>query len=90
MQQTILIIVTGKVQGVWYRQHTLQEAQALGITGYVKNQNDGTVFIKATGSPAQLEGFIRWCHTGSPRSSVTAVVQSPAPLQLFTSFTIER
>jgi acylphosphatase len=87
---TFLIIVSGKVQGVWYRQSTKEKALELGITGEVSNQPDGTVRIVATGTKEQLSLFTDWCRQGPPKANVTNLDVKEIPLQSFNSFTIER
>ena len=72
--QTIRIIVTGKVQGVFFRKHTLLKAQELGLEGEVMNQPDGSVCIHATGNIAQREALIAFCHKG-PRSAKVEKIQ---------------
>ncbi len=68
-QFTKQIIVTGKVQGVFYRQSTLEKANEFNITGTVKNTKDGqSVEIFATGSPEKLQAFTDWCRVGSGKS----------------------
>jgi acylphosphatase len=66
MQQRLLyrIHVTGQVQGVGFRWSTLREAWKRGITGYVKNMPDGSVYIEAEGFREQLDGFAAWCGKG--------------------------
>lgn len=71
--KSIKIIVHGKVQGVFYRKHTLEKAQDLHLKGFVMNRDDGTVFIKASGSVMSIKELIDWCQEGSPMSQVTAV-----------------
>ncbi len=88
--QTISIIVSGKVQGVWYRQSTKEKALALGINGEVSNQPDGTVKIVSTGTKEQLSLFTDWCKQGPPKAAVTNLDVKELPLQLFNSFTVER
>lgn len=90
MLQTALITVKGKVQGVYYRQSTREKALELGLTGIVKNQPDGSVFIQATGSAAQLNQLVAWCRQGPPRAEVNSVqVETIDPLA-FIGFTIQR
>ena len=48
------VIVSGQVQGVWFRRHTQEKAKALGITGSVRNESDGTVTIVAEGNDKLL------------------------------------
>lgn len=71
--KAITIKVSGKVQGVFFRKHTVETALLLGVAGYVMNQTDGTVFIHAEGSQHLLEELVTWCYQGSPRSRVDAV-----------------
>ena len=82
--------MSGKVQGVWYRQGTKDKAQELGITGTVQNLPDGSVRIMATGTPNQLESLVSWCRTGPPRAKVLSVETTDAEPQVFESFTILR
>lgn len=89
MQKTLSIRVTGKVQGVYYRQSAKEKAIALGITGHVQNERDGSVTIIATGTATQLEELTTWCRKGPSRAIVDKVVTEPLPLQLFPSFRIE-
>ena len=88
--QSICIIVKGKVQGVFYRQSTLEKARKLNITGTVKNLRDDTVEIIATGTPEQLQRFTEWCRHGPPRAMVTDLMITPLSLQSFTDFSIIR
>jgi len=90
MQQTVSIVVSGKVQGVFYRQSTREKAIALGITGEVRNMPDHTVHIIATGTASQIEQLIEWCKKGPPRSIVEGVESTTIPLQDFSSFTVIR
>lgn len=90
MQQTISILVRGKVQGVFYRQSAREKALALGIGGTVQNNADGTVAIMATGTKAQLDALIAWCRQGPPRASVTDLTWKEEATQPFSGFTVLR
>jgi acylphosphatase len=90
MQQTVSIIISGKVQGVFYRQSTKEKATALGITGEVKNMADDTVHITATGSSEQIAELVKWCKEGPPKARVTDVSVTNVSLQLFDKFIIKR
>ena len=90
MLKTVSIIVTGKVQGVWYRQSAKEKATELGVTGNVRNQPDGSVAIIATGLTNQLDQFIEWCRQGPPRALVTNVEVKELPLRSYDRFVIER
>ena len=84
------ITVYGRVQGVWFRAGTKEKAEALGLTGWVKNRPDGTVEIHAQGEKSQLENFISWCHQGTPASQVTFLgIDRSKAKQEFTSFNID-
>jgi acylphosphatase len=83
--------IRGKVQGVFFRESTRQEATRLGLTGWVKNRDDGSVEAVAEGEPAVLEEFIRWCHRGPQAARVTDVERTDGePTGEFRTFTVER
>jgi acylphosphatase len=64
------IIVSGKVQGVFFRKHTKQKAMELKIHGWVKNTRDGKVEIFAQGNEENLNTFIDWCKQGPTKAIV--------------------
>ena len=82
------IIVHGRVQGVWFRAGTKEQADELGLLGWVKNRPDGTVEIHAEGEKAQLEKFIAWCRKGTPAADVTSLDIDWIIAQEFKSFDI--
>ena len=90
MEETIAITVTGKVQGVFYRQSTKEKAQELGITGIVKNLPDGSVHIMASGTNDQLNQLVAWCKQGPPRAQVAAVHVEKISRHAFFGFTVQR
>lgn len=90
MLQTFSIVVAGKVHGVYYRQSTKEKALELGITGFVKNQPDGTVFIQASGTADQLNKLIAWCKQGPSRAQVTSVQVEHIEPTAFIGFTVQR
>ena len=90
MLQTVSIIVTGKVQGVFYRQSTKEKANELGIKGEVKNMPDENVHIIATGTKEQISKLAEWCWQGPPRAIVKNVIVQEAPLKEFEKFRIAR
>jgi acylphosphatase len=59
------LTITGKVQGVGYRNNAKRRADLLGIRGWVKNLSDGNVEIVAQGSERGVEEFITWCQKGA-------------------------
>jgi acylphosphatase len=83
--------IRGKVQGVFFRESTRLEASRLGLTGWVRNRDDGSVEAVAEGEQATLEEFIRWCHRGPQAARVTDVERTEsAPTGEFRAFTVER
>ena len=69
-------LVSGRVQGVFYRGSCVHKARSLGVRGYARNLPDGRVEVLACGEPAAVEEFTRWLWEGSPASKVKAVETS--------------
>lgn len=65
--------VRGRVQGVWYRASTAQQAQALGVHGHARNLDDGSVEVLAVGEPDAVDSLLKWLWDGPPLAKVTAV-----------------
>jgi acylphosphatase len=65
--------ITGRVQGVFFRAHTRDQARQLGLSGWVRNREDGSVEALAEGPEAALRQLVAWCHEGSPGSVVREV-----------------
>ena len=84
----VQIIITGKVQGVFYRASAKKAAEELGIHGWVKNNPAGDVEIYACGNPAELEKFLSWCRKGPARAVVQAVDVKEAKPQSCPDFRI--
>jgi len=72
----IHLLVSGRVQGVWYRKTILDGVGALSLTGFVRNLPDGRVEIVAEGERGSLEQLVALARKGSPMSSVEEVVLS--------------
>ena len=66
----VRVVVTGRVQGVAFRASTADEAERLGVAGFVRNLWDGSVEIEAEGERPQVEGLVRWCRRGPPAARV--------------------
>lgn len=71
------LAISGRVQGVWYRAWTVENARALGLRGWVRNRADGSVEALVIGDPAAIEEMARRCHSGPPKARVTVVARSP-------------
>jgi len=82
------IRVTGRVQGVGFRQACLREARYRGLSGFVKNLSDGSVYIEAEGNPEQLNELVAWCQKGPGYGSVEEVTVEHHPPQNFNSFIV--
>ena len=67
------MIISGKVQGVFFRVETQKAARGLGITGWVRNLSDGTVEALAEGERNRVDALIDWCRQGAPMSRVDRV-----------------
>lgn len=70
--------VSGQVQGVGFRWSAVREARRLGVRGWVRNADDGSVEVAAEGTPSALEAFLAWLHRGPPGASVSGVETRPA------------
>lgn len=71
--------ITGRVQGVWYRGATEQEARRLGVDGWVRNLPDGSVEALVEGDAAAVRALAAWCRTGPPGARVHDVVETTEP-----------
>jgi acylphosphatase len=88
--QTIELIIKGRVQGVFYRQSSMEKAKELGIKGHARNLPDGDVSIIASGTEHALKELTDWCKKGPPKASVLAVEVREIPFQEFDEFRIIR
>jgi acylphosphatase len=89
MKERLEAIITGKVQGVWFRDFARRTAHALGLTGVAKNLPDGTVQVIAEGVHDRLETLLEQLHIGPPTSRVERIEASwKDPEGSHTTFTI--
>ena len=70
---TVRCIVSGRVQGVFYRARTAERARGLGIRGWARNLSDGTVEVVMNGAEASVTALCAWLWEGPPAARVTAV-----------------
>lgn len=68
--------VTGQVQGVSFRYHAERQAQQRDLTGWVRNEPDGSVRLEVQGADEDVADFLRWVHTGPPQADVEHVETS--------------
>ena len=71
----VRIVISGRVQGVWYRGWTADEARARGLDGWVRNRRDGTVEAVFEGARAAVEGMIEACWRGPPAARVHEIAR---------------
>ncbi|MBF0287158.1 MAG: acylphosphatase [SAR324 cluster bacterium] len=88
MRKHLNIQVFGRVQGVAFRHYTTEEANKLGIKGFVKNQVDGSVYIEAEGEEQELKTFVAWCHQGAPAARVNKVLMDEGGGRDFSVFEV--
>ncbi len=77
--KAIVARVTGVVQGVGFRYATVHEARRLGITGWVRNTDDGSVEVFAEGVPETVAALTAWLHRGPPGAFVRNVSVADRP-----------
>ena len=73
MRTRAQVRVEGRVQGVFYRQSTVEMAQGLGLCGWVRNLADGSVEALFEGERSRIEQAVAWCRQGPPRATVCQV-----------------
>ena len=66
-------IISGRVQGVFYRMETKRAADRIGVYGWVRNLKDGTVEAIFEGDQGRVEAALKWCRQGPPHAEVTDV-----------------
>ena len=71
--KSVHFVISGKVQGVFFRDTAKRMASQIGIKGWIRNTDDGTIEILAQGSESQLSEFERWCRTGPPVAKIDSV-----------------
>jgi acylphosphatase len=74
------VTVYGRVQGVWYRQSCRREAVSAGVTGWVRNNADGTVEALLEGEPPAVERVLAWMRRGPPGAVVADITVKPGLL----------
>lgn len=75
---TLELRITGRVQGVGFRDALRHEARRLGVTGWVRNRRDGSVEALAQGAPAAVDALVAWTRRGPPGARVDEVQVQPS------------
>lgn len=83
-----IITVGGKVQGVFFRQSAKEVAEQLNLTGFARNDPDGSVYIEIEGDPTALKEFINWCRQGPPIARVKKVEHLKRPVVHYAGFDV--
>ena len=73
-----MVTVRGRVQGVSFRWYAVQEARRLGVTGWIRNDPDGSVRCHVEGDDAAVDAMVEWCHHGPSYASVRHVAVTEA------------
>lgn len=85
---TIHLVITGKVQGVFYRATAKRMATEFGVTGWIKNTTHNSVECVATAGNESLQKFINWCSKGPLNAVVRDVIIKPVEDESFNQFSI--
>ncbi|MBW8887229.1 MAG: acylphosphatase [Fibrobacteres bacterium] len=82
------IRVSGRVQGVFFRASARIEAGRLGLSGFVRNEPDGSVYAEAEGEREALDLFVEWCRRGPPHARVESVEVKEGTAKGFAGFMV--
>jgi acylphosphatase len=82
------LLVTGRVQGVSFRWYAAREATRLGLTGWVRNEPDGSVRARAEGDDDAVDALVSWCRQGPPSARVDDAAVTEVEPSGATSFVI--
>ena len=88
--ETVHLLITGKVQGVFFRDSSKKVAEKLNIKGWMKNRPDEKVEAVISGEEKDVRAFINWCKSGPERAEVEEVMVSKKEKTPFEKFEIKR
>ena len=83
---TLQLRISGRVQGVNFREAMRREGERLGVTGWVRNRSDGTVEAVVQGAPEMVDAIVAWARRGPPGARVDNVQVRPAAGELARSY----
>jgi acylphosphatase len=90
MKTNVHVLISGRVQGVWFRASTKQKAEQLGLKGWVRNTDNGCVEAVFQGNKNQVSEMINWCHQGPPLAKVEKVdVTKKQSIDILKDFSIK-
>lgn len=78
-RRRVHVLVSGLVQGVWFRKHSQAEAERLGLAGWVRNLPDLRVEFTAEGAPENVERLLHWARRGPPEARVDGLEVEELP-----------
>ena len=78
MSKAVTVKVTGRVQGVSFRWYVMQQAERLGVTGWVRNEPDGSVAGHFEGDDDAVDAMVEWCRQGPSYAAVRHVAVTGA------------
>ena len=77
MITTVRVRIMGRVQGVWYRGWTIDQARELGLSGWVRNRRDGSVEAVFSGSEQAVRAMVEHCRVGPSAARVSEILEEP-------------
>ena len=86
----VQILVHGKVQGVYFRKYVQQIALSLNLSGFVRNQMDGSVYIEAIGDKEKIHKLVDWCNKGPQLASIEKVLVKEITAKQYSGFEIRK
>lgn len=84
----VKIHIYGQVQGVFFRSSAKEEALSLGLTGFARNEDDGSVYVEVEGDEDAVNKFIEWCRKGPSQAKVSNAEHFPGDFFGFTGFDV--
>ncbi len=82
------VLVSGRVQGVSFRAYTRDQARSLGVRGWIRNEDDGSVAAHFEGAEEAVDALVAWCRTGPSYAAVERVTTAPSISSGTDDFTI--
>ncbi len=89
MRRHLNLTLSGKVKHIGFRFMAMQAAYKHGVTGYVRNKSNGSIYIEVEGDDENLQNFLEWCKTGPVGAEVTEIDTVEAEMKDFKSFDIK-
>lgn len=86
--KALRLLISGRVQGVYYRKSTQLQARELGLAGWVRNLPDGRVEVHCEGPDQAVDELVAWCYQGPPDALVRSVEQHPTLFQAYSTFEV--